>query len=433
MAGETAASAPAPASPSAAAAAAGTAPSPRSPRAPALPPGTTWLRTGDAGFIWRGELYLCSRIKDLIITRGRNLYPQDIEAAVEAGVGVEAAAAPAPAAAAPVPAPSLLRPGATAVFTVPASEFRDSSSAAPAPAAAAAAAAAAPAAEGSSEGASEDAVVVVAEVRDGVEAALLGQAVASIRNICARKTTSGKVARSHNATAYTARLRGGALGEKNPWGAGNGVVLLEWRGDAPQAGSGAEGGGAGGGAPALAVRQPAAPPAASAGAPQAVAHAALQGAALEAQLRRDVAGMLGEAVWESVPLHESLLEMGLDSLALAQLPPRLNFEYGFHVADPQVFSAAFTLGWLVSNAAALRAGPVELPAAPAAGAAAAAAAVGGAGGPAAATGQQGATGGGAPAAAGACSAAGVARRPRAHVVQPSAFETNCPCFLLCYK
>jgi hypothetical protein len=56
-----------------------------------LPPGTTRLRTGDAGFIWRGQLYRCSRIKDLIITRGRNLYPQDIEAAVEAGVGAEAA------------------------------------------------------------------------------------------------------------------------------------------------------------------------------------------------------------------------------------------------------------------------------------------------------------------------------------------------------
>ncbi len=35
-----------------------------------------WLRTGDQGVLVRGELYLTGRLKDLIIVRGRNLYPQ---------------------------------------------------------------------------------------------------------------------------------------------------------------------------------------------------------------------------------------------------------------------------------------------------------------------------------------------------------------------
>ncbi|ANN66686.1 condensation domain-containing protein [Bordetella bronchialis] len=48
--------------------------------------GLCWLRTGDLGFMHGGELYINGRIKDLIIVRGRNLYPQDIEAVVEAEV-----------------------------------------------------------------------------------------------------------------------------------------------------------------------------------------------------------------------------------------------------------------------------------------------------------------------------------------------------------
>jgi acyl-CoA synthetase (AMP-forming)/AMP-acid ligase II len=41
-----------------------------------------FLRTGDLGFLWENELYLTGRCKDLIIIRGRNLYPQDIELTV---------------------------------------------------------------------------------------------------------------------------------------------------------------------------------------------------------------------------------------------------------------------------------------------------------------------------------------------------------------
>lgn len=38
-----------------------------------------WLYTGDLGYTADGNLYVCGRVKDMIIVRGRNFYPQDIE------------------------------------------------------------------------------------------------------------------------------------------------------------------------------------------------------------------------------------------------------------------------------------------------------------------------------------------------------------------
>ncbi|MGJ5628670.1 amino acid adenylation domain-containing protein [Nostoc sp. CALU 1950] len=58
-----------------------------------------FLRTGDLGFLDNGELFITGRAKDLIIIRGRNLYPQDIELTVERSH-------------------SSLRSGANAAFTV---------------------------------------------------------------------------------------------------------------------------------------------------------------------------------------------------------------------------------------------------------------------------------------------------------------------------
>jgi amino acid adenylation domain-containing protein/non-ribosomal peptide synthase protein (TIGR01720 family) len=58
-----------------------------------------FLRTEDLGFIEDGELYITARIKDLIIIRGLNHYPQDIEWTVER-------------------CHTALRPGCSAAFTV---------------------------------------------------------------------------------------------------------------------------------------------------------------------------------------------------------------------------------------------------------------------------------------------------------------------------
>jgi fatty acid CoA ligase FadD21 len=49
---------------------------------PGTPDGP-WLRTGDLGFIHEGEVFIVGRIKDMMIIRGRNHYPEDIEATVQ--------------------------------------------------------------------------------------------------------------------------------------------------------------------------------------------------------------------------------------------------------------------------------------------------------------------------------------------------------------
>jgi amino acid adenylation domain-containing protein len=66
---------------------------------PANPP---YLRTGDLGVVHDGQLYVTGRLKDLIIVRGQNIYPHDVEGAVEDRVpgvrrgGTVAFPAPAP-------------------------------------------------------------------------------------------------------------------------------------------------------------------------------------------------------------------------------------------------------------------------------------------------------------------------------------------------
>jgi fatty acid CoA ligase FadD21 len=51
-----------------------------------------WLKTGDLGFVSEGQLFIVGRIKDLLIIRGRNHYPEDIEATVQAVTGGRVAA-----------------------------------------------------------------------------------------------------------------------------------------------------------------------------------------------------------------------------------------------------------------------------------------------------------------------------------------------------
>jgi acyl-CoA synthetase (AMP-forming)/AMP-acid ligase II len=62
-------------------------------------PADGYLRTGDLGFLHNKELFVCGRLKDLIIVGGRNYYPQDLEATAEASN-------------------SIFRPGCSAAFTI---------------------------------------------------------------------------------------------------------------------------------------------------------------------------------------------------------------------------------------------------------------------------------------------------------------------------
>jgi fatty-acyl-CoA synthase len=52
------------------------------------PDGEVWLHTGDLGYTVDGSVYICGRIKDIIIIRGRNFYPTDIEWVVSELPGV---------------------------------------------------------------------------------------------------------------------------------------------------------------------------------------------------------------------------------------------------------------------------------------------------------------------------------------------------------
>jgi amino acid adenylation domain-containing protein/non-ribosomal peptide synthase protein (TIGR01720 family) len=72
-------------------------------RAPLADGSGSFLRTGDLGFRQDGELYVTGRRKDLIILRGRNHYPQDLELTAER-------------------AQAALRPGCGAAFAVEAGD-----------------------------------------------------------------------------------------------------------------------------------------------------------------------------------------------------------------------------------------------------------------------------------------------------------------------
>jgi len=65
-----------------------------------------FLRTGDLGFLHEGELYITGRIKNLIISGGKNHYPHDIERIVESSH-------------------TAIRPAGSAVFSITNSESED--------------------------------------------------------------------------------------------------------------------------------------------------------------------------------------------------------------------------------------------------------------------------------------------------------------------
>ncbi|OBJ50872.1 long-chain-fatty-acid--AMP ligase FadD32 [Mycobacterium sp. 1423905.2] len=69
-----------------------------------VPDDGRWMRTGDYGTYFDGELYVTGRAKDMVIVDGRNHYPQDIEQTAQEASGA-------------------LRSGYVAAFSVPANEL----------------------------------------------------------------------------------------------------------------------------------------------------------------------------------------------------------------------------------------------------------------------------------------------------------------------
>jgi acyl carrier protein len=298
-----------------------------------------WLRTGDLGFTHAGELFVSGRLKDLLIVRGRNYFPQDVEASVEA-------------------ADARVRPGCVAAFQ----------------------ARLPPAGKGQQQ----EGVVVAVELRDAallppeaqalaaaLRAAVLGDhglaltAVLLLHPRASQKTTSGKIARAWSARAFAALVGMGGPGSvataaasnapavSPPWvttGARANVVLL-WLApiSVEEAGEEAGEGPATNSVPASASAVTA--PSAPAADPRMLT---LLGAELTSRLLAEAAALLKEPLPPS-EARVALSLLGLDSLLLAQLSGLLQAEYGFRqLRDDMLFAEYCSVAWLVAHAEALR-------------------------------------------------------------------------------
>jgi acyl-CoA synthetase (AMP-forming)/AMP-acid ligase II len=142
-----------------------------------------WFRSGDLGYLAEGELYVCGRLKDLMIVGGVNINPEDVEAIADRTAGIQ--------------------PGRAVVFGVPDADL------------------------------GTERIVVVAELRDpdpgqgvarAVEAALrkavldgLGVAVGTVRFVprgWISKTSSGKLPRGASRERYL-KLLAPAIGSSS--------------------------------------------------------------------------------------------------------------------------------------------------------------------------------------------------------------------------
>ncbi len=153
-------------------------------------PEADWMRTGDFGAYYNGELYITGRVKDLVIVDGRNHYPQDLEQTAQE-------------------ASSALRPGFVAAFSVSAQELPAAIREAGVPAGSENLVVVAERATGAAKLAPEP----IAEVVRAAIAAKHGVAVWDLVLVPAgsiSRTSSGKIARRACKAAYLeGTLRGG--------------------------------------------------------------------------------------------------------------------------------------------------------------------------------------------------------------------------------
>ncbi|CAM9505542.1 unnamed protein product [Chrysoparadoxa australica] len=260
-----------------------------------------FLRTGDEGFLHKGEVFVCGRIKDLIIIGGRNYYPQDIEKAAE---GAQ---------------PAEIRPGCSAAFSI--------------------------AREGG------EVLVLACEAKENalatealamaVATAVQAQQGVSVTHMLLlppktnRKTTSGKIARqwckrAFEADELEALVTIGTLdSEETP------ELAVATQGMAePNAGQGQE-------AP--------------------VNAALLSDAELEDRLKGSLSALARGT--EIVP-EKPLYEMGLDSMTMGQFSGMLQQDYGVVLSLEQLYSEDVSVKSLVASVRALAGGSTQAITAP---------------------------------------------------------------------
>eukprot|EP01138_Halocafeteria_seosinensis_P015923 gb/GECG01016250.1/.p1 GENE.gb/GECG01016250.1/~~gb/GECG01016250.1/.p1 ORF type:complete len:905 (+),score=126.44 gb/GECG01016250.1/:1-2715(+) len=293
-----------------------------------------WLRTGDLGFVYEEELFIAGREKDVIILRGRNHFPQDIEYTVQT-CNTEN-----------------VRPGGIAAFSVSVEavnaahqvlyrhgvHLNDS--------------------EVSSTETAEsgETLAVIVEVRNEHESKSkldrlcgeISRAILSDHGISpgviflvkphgAVKTTSGKIARKWNKRALVdlAELNKGKTEnkekeEKMKWHPKSKVIIFSWvkssaeasmadgeRGDAEEA-------------------------------------TLLEGPQLAHEIQRQVANLLGESNPSAIPTNVPINSLGLDSMGIMQLNGVLVHKQKLQLSQEQMFAEGMTIWWIVDKAATLR-------------------------------------------------------------------------------
>lgn len=299
-----------------------------------------WLATGDLGFVHGGQLYIAGRAKDLIIVRGRNHFPTDIELTVAHA------------------APGDIRPGGLAAVAV--------SGHAVAHLAGTAIRARIPGvyAKAAALSDDDDVLAIITEVNDGADlpavASAIRAAVASEHGVTpalvvllkprtARKTTSGKIARRWNAVAISAVGTCDSTWLQPKQSAKHSAmqfVHFKPAREHDEAGQAAFNGADGAGSTTSGS---------TAGASaSAVAPAQLhQGPALMDAIVKDVATSAGVRAAD-VPRDAALVHVGMDSLALAQFRGVLQRRHGLIVTEEQLFAEGCTVAWLTAHASDLR-------------------------------------------------------------------------------
>jgi len=246
----------------------------------------SWLRTGDLGFFHNDELFICGRSKDLIIIRGRNHFPQDIEQSVEQ-------------------TNDLVRPGCVAAFTVKPEKNKSSA----------------------------ELLVIVAELRSNTdESEAISQAIRKritnehgispymvvlIKERSIPKTTSGKISRFRVRQA----LEGGSLDELFRWTMESSALnddedaQLELTDDSNFS-------------PLVPIEDP--------------PRNGLRGEALLDALKDEVARLL-ESDIENVEPSSPLIGIGMDSMALTQFKGILENSYNTVIEEIELFDDETTL------------------------------------------------------------------------------------------